>query len=200
MYISDELEVPDEQKEILDELENHLAKEFPEYSGIALKDLTRKIHYTSEKRKLEMQKKAQGPAPRQFALFGKPEPTEDDEDFVPEEASKTQIKINSNRRKMYAADNDQKDNGNTRKDLPILNNIESLNVDIPKHREEFKLFYVNEELEKRKKGKKQAIEVEEKNFEDESSFDEADFQSVLEQERRQKTLSKNDLDSTLPLK
>lgn len=199
MYISDELEMPDEQREILDELENHLAKEFPEYTGVALKDLTRKIHYTSEKRKQEMIKKAQGPTTRQFNLFGKAEPTEEDEDFVPAE-TKTEFKLNTNRRKMYATNGDQKEISNVRKDLPILNGVESLNVDIPKHREEFKLFYVTEELEKRKKGKRQAVLVEEKNFDDEDSFDEDEFQSVLEQERRDKTLSRNELDSTLPLK
>jgi len=161
MFISDEIDNIGEENEGLEDLEHQLAKEFPEYTDVMLQDLVRKIHDAAEKRKKQLLRKQQGLPIR--------EDEEEQHDF-----NQTQNKTKTSRglRNIFSSTKST-ENGvkNNRKDLPILSTIEAINVDIPKHREEFIEFYINQMLQK-DKSKGKPVEYEQKRFDEDDSIDE----------------------------
>jgi len=166
MFISDEIESIGEENEGLEDLEHQLAKEFPEYTDVMLQDLVRKIHDAAEKRKRMMLRKQQGLPIR-----------EDEEEQNNLNQTQTKTKTNRGLRNIFSNGTTLKPSEtgneikNNRKDLPILSTIEAINVDIPKHREEFIEFYVNQQLE-RDKTRKKPVEYEQKKFDEDDSIDE----------------------------
>ena len=117
MYLSEEWEDEDEELDEIEELEHELAKEFPDYNEDQLKKLAKEIYTSSKtnKKKEKSPKKSEEPA----------DPTK-------------QAKVKKPKSQFQEFLKRQKDN----KTIPkILDDIESLNVDIPENREKFRNFF-----------------------------------------------------------
>ena len=142
MYISDQIDTNDPYEKV-EELEHQLAREFPEYNSAMIKEFARQIHNANERRKRELERKLKGY--NDTTLLGK---TEEDEDAL-DATMETQLKTkNRGSRNVFASSRaklNSEEHTLNRKDLPVLSSIEALNVDIPKHREEFIRYYVDQQ-------------------------------------------------------